>query len=87
LAGKVRLLAVLTPYRTGGRDAALDIVPHYQSPAPIVADIQSIMAVVGRIKAGGKWYLIDRTGGMMRPEFIPRDETEEEGPNESDPVI
>ncbi|KAJ7829935.1 hypothetical protein B0H14DRAFT_3716279, partial [Mycena olivaceomarginata] len=87
LAGKVRLLAVLTPYRTGGRDAALNIVPHYQSTAPIVADIQSIMAVVGRIQSGGKWYIIDRTGGMMRPEFIPSDETEDEGPDESNSVI
>jgi hypothetical protein len=38
------------PYRTGGKDAALDIIPHYQSIAPIVADIQSIMAVVGLIQ-------------------------------------
>jgi len=75
-SGKVRLLAVITPYRTGGQDAALDIVRHFQATTPIVADIQSIMAVVGRVETRGKWYLVDRSGAMMRPEFIPSDELE-----------
>ncbi|KAJ7085226.1 hypothetical protein B0H15DRAFT_756108, partial [Mycena belliarum] len=61
LAGQVRLFAVITPCRTGGRDAARDIVAHAQSGAQIVADIQSVMAVVGRIQTRDKWYLIDRT--------------------------
>jgi hypothetical protein len=77
-AGKVRLLAVITPYRTGGLDAALGIVSHQQVKASVVVDIQSIMAVVGRIQTRGKWHLIDRTGGMVRPEFIPSEMEEDE---------
>ncbi|KAJ7763978.1 hypothetical protein DFH07DRAFT_867316 [Mycena maculata] len=75
---QVRLLAVITPYKTGGKDAALGIVFHSQPLIQIVADIQSIMAVVGRIQSQGKWYIVDRTGGMVRPEFIPGDEGDEE---------
>lgn len=78
LTGSLRLLAVITPYRTGGKDAALEIVQQFQPMAPIVADIQSVMAVVGRVQTRDRWYLIDRTGGMVRPEFIPGDEEEEE---------
>ncbi|KAJ7508160.1 hypothetical protein B0H11DRAFT_1704741, partial [Mycena galericulata] len=71
LAGATRLLAVIIPYQTGGKDAAVDIVSHTKPTAPIVADIQSVMAVVGRLQVQGRWYLIDRTGGMVRPEFVP----------------
>ncbi|KAJ7642387.1 hypothetical protein DFH06DRAFT_1097627 [Mycena polygramma] len=85
LAGKTRLLAVITPYRTGGRDASNDIFPHSQFLTPIVADVQSVVAVVGRLATRGKGYLLDRSGGMVRPEFIPTelyedsDDSEEQG--------
>jgi hypothetical protein len=36
------------------------------------------MAVVGRIQTRGKWHLIDCTGGMVRPEFIPSEMEEDE---------
>lgn len=78
LTGDIQLLAVITPYRTGGKDAALDIVFHSQALTPIVTDIQSITSVVGRIQTRGKRYIIDRTGGMIRPEFIPAEDPEED---------
>ncbi|KAJ7721397.1 hypothetical protein B0H16DRAFT_1335362, partial [Mycena metata] len=77
-AGQVRLLADITPYRTGSRDAALEIVAHHQPTAPVIVDIQSVTAVVGRLQTRGTWHLLDRTGGMVRPEFVPSDELEVE---------
>jgi hypothetical protein len=78
LAGEVRLLAVITPYRTGGQDAALQIVSHQHAMATVVLDLQSVMAVVGRVYSQGKWFPIDRTGGMVRPEFVVPSGVEEE---------
>lgn len=75
---------MITPYRTGGKDAALDIVSHRQAMAPVVLDLQTVMAVVGRLQSRGKWFLIDRTGGMVRPEFVPSDVVEEDVDSESD---
>ncbi|KAF7372603.1 hypothetical protein MVEN_00123200 [Mycena venus] len=77
LAGKLRLLAIITPYRTGGQDAALKIVSHQHAAATVALDLQSVMAVVGRVHSQRKWFLIDRTGGMVRPEFVPSGVEEE----------
>lgn len=75
--GAVRILAVITPHRKG-KDAAIEIVACEKPTTPIVVDIQSVMAVVGRIGTRGKFFLVDRMGGMVRPEFIPPELDEEE---------
>lgn len=36
----------------------------------IVTDLQSVVAVVGRVETRGSWKIIDRTGGLIRPEFV-----------------
>jgi hypothetical protein len=77
LAGKQRLLAVISPCkRTAGKDAALKIVTYSGLADPIVTDLQAIVAVVGRVETRGRWYLVDRTGGLIRPEFLQDDEEE-----------
>ncbi|KAJ6451862.1 hypothetical protein C8R47DRAFT_998294, partial [Mycena vitilis] len=84
LTGHVRLLAVITPYSTGGKDAAVDIVSHRKALAPLVLDLQSVVAVVGRLETRGKWYLVDRTGGMVRPEFVPFEKEGDDEESDSD---
>ncbi|KAF8171399.1 hypothetical protein K438DRAFT_1613118, partial [Mycena galopus ATCC 62051] len=68
---QTRLLAVLTPCSTAGKDAAHEIVSHTQTNHRIIADLQSVSAVIGRMATRGKWVIIDRTGGLIKPEFAP----------------
>ncbi|KAJ7621835.1 hypothetical protein B0H17DRAFT_1290387 [Mycena rosella] len=69
-SGKTRLLAVITPCSTGGKDATEEIVSYDRMTTQIVTDLQTISSVVGRIKTRGKWTIIDRSGGLIKPEFI-----------------
>lgn len=74
LSGRKRLLAVISPCtHTHGKDAALKITEYRALVDPIVTDLQAVVAVVGKIETRGKWYIIDRTGGLIRPEFIPEE--------------
>jgi hypothetical protein len=40
----------------------------------LVTDLQSVAGVIGRIQTQGHWAIVDRTGGFIRPEFVPDDE-------------
>ena len=42
-----------------------------QTDAMIVTDIQTVSVVVGRIRTRGKWTIVDRSGGLIKPEFVP----------------
>ncbi|KAF7372933.1 hypothetical protein MSAN_00500000 [Mycena sanguinolenta] len=75
-AGKTRLLAVLIPCSTAGRDATKEILSYTQTNSKIVADLQSVSAVIGRMQTRGKWVIIDRTAGLIKPEFVPSAEAE-----------
>jgi hypothetical protein len=75
LSGKDRVLAVISPCkRTKGKDAALEITSYRELGDPIVTDLQAVVAVVGKMETRGRWYIIDRTGGLIRPEFVREDD-------------
>ncbi|KAJ7224885.1 hypothetical protein C8J57DRAFT_1253129 [Mycena rebaudengoi] len=80
LSGKKHLLAVITPCtHTQGKDASQEITSYRDlAPAPIVTDLQSVVAVVGRAETRGSWKIIDRTGGIIRPQFVIDEGVEEE---------
>ncbi|KAF8121487.1 hypothetical protein K438DRAFT_1653858 [Mycena galopus ATCC 62051] len=75
-SGQTRLLAVLVPCSTAGRDATKEILSYTQTNTKIVTDLQSVSAVIGRMQTRGKWVIIDRTGGLVKPEFVPAVEVE-----------
>jgi hypothetical protein len=77
-SGQTRLLAVITPCVTGGKDATKDVLSYTQTMKTIITDLQGISAVVGRFETQGKWIIVDRTGGLIKPEFIPAAEMEED---------
>ncbi|KAF7340500.1 hypothetical protein MSAN_02121400 [Mycena sanguinolenta] len=78
LSGQRRLLAVLSPCtNTAGKDAALEITTYRKLGPLIVTDLQAVVAVVGRMESQGKWFLVDRTGGLIRPEFNTPDDDED----------
>jgi len=67
---KTRLLAVITPCNTKGKDATKQLVEYTASTAQIVTDLQAVECVVGRVRRGKKWGIIDRSGDQVRTEFV-----------------
>ena len=70
-SGQTRLLGVLIPCSTAGKDATKEILSYTQTNSIVVADLQSVSAVIGRMQTRGKWVIIDRTAGLIKPEFVP----------------
>ncbi|KAJ7237962.1 hypothetical protein C8J57DRAFT_1566441 [Mycena rebaudengoi] len=69
-AATTRLLAIITPCVTSGKDAAQEYTSYNRTTTEIVTDLQTVVAVVGRAETQGKWVIIDRTGGLIHPVFI-----------------
>ncbi|EAU84542.2 hypothetical protein CC1G_00061 [Coprinopsis cinerea okayama7 len=59
-AGKTHLLAVVTPCQTQSTDARLEPTGYDQLLAPVVIDVRSITAAVGRQRRGNTWWIIDQ---------------------------
>jgi hypothetical protein len=69
LRGTTHLLAVITPWRTNGQDAALETVFFKHTLVPIVTDLRNVCAVVGRVESRGEWGIVDRYIGMAHATF------------------
>ena len=73
--GKLRLLAYITPCKTDGKDASEELTFYTTETAPIITDLATIRAVVGRVlTAGGPtprkhWGIIDRSTALSRTTF------------------
>lgn len=70
MRGTIRLLALITPCKTGGNDAAKVVVEYTKTSTQIVTDLQTICAVVGRVKTRNRWGIIDRTDGLASTKFV-----------------
>jgi hypothetical protein len=74
-SGKLRLLAYITPCKTDGKDASKELTFYATETAPIITDLATIRAVIGRIlTAGGPtsrkhWGIIDRSTALSRTTF------------------
>ena len=71
LRGKRRLLAVITPCVTNGKDATNQLTIYNETTTQIVTDLQAVECVVGRVLTRNGWGIIDRSGDSSRTEFIP----------------
>ncbi|KAF7331329.1 hypothetical protein MKEN_00010500 [Mycena kentingensis (nom. inval.)] len=73
LSEQIRVVLVITRYATGGRDAVVEDVVDYQRlhQASVMVDLDGLKAAVGRFETRGKWVIVDRSGGMIKPEFVP----------------
>ncbi|KAJ7743164.1 hypothetical protein B0H16DRAFT_1322794 [Mycena metata] len=69
LVGKTRLLAVITPCATEGKDAARTVTFYTRMTQSIVTDLRTVVAVIGRAETRGEWGIIDRSGGLLHPTF------------------
>lgn len=61
LSGQTLLLALITPISTRGDDATEKVVFYREQDftAPIVVDLRTIQAPIGRVKRDGQWGIID----------------------------
>ncbi|KAJ7715405.1 hypothetical protein B0H16DRAFT_1339938, partial [Mycena metata] len=79
VSGKRRLLAVISPCKgTGGKDASLERTRYTGLAHLLVTDLQSVVAVVGRVPTRGRWLIVDRTGGFIHPEFVQHEDVDAE---------
>jgi hypothetical protein len=80
LCNKTLVLALISPFKTDGADAARQAVFYNprESLASLVTDIRNVRSCVGRVESRGKYGLIDRDLNLVRPTFATgeRDESE-----------
>ena len=55
------LLAVITPCKTDGKDTSHELVEYEETREAVITDVRNIKAVVGRVKRGTKWIIVDRS--------------------------
>jgi len=68
--GTTQLLAVITPWRTAGQDAAGETVIFKHTLAIIITDLRNVRSVVGRVESRGEWGIVDRNAtGLARATF------------------
>lgn len=87
--GRLRLLALITPCKTDGRDATKELTFYETETAPIITDLATVRSVVGRVKTTLRpstvrhhWSIIDRSTALARATF--EEQVEEEGDSDSD---
>lgn len=73
---QTRLLAVIRPCATRNEDATTSIVEYEGYTTPIVTDLQTVQCVIGRVRRGKKWGIIDRSGDIARTQFISGEDLE-----------
>ncbi|KAH9481215.1 hypothetical protein JR316_0005736 [Psilocybe cubensis] len=84
----LRLLAVVTPYRTNGKNAATTLTVFRESDkrATIALDLQSITNAIGRIYREQKgWAIVDRSDEYSRTIFVHGGDPEE--PDDDDALL
>ena len=71
LRNKTLLLALITPFKTNGADAAIHTTffKPSESLSPIVTDVRNIISCVGSVQTHRQWGLIDWDLNLVQPSF------------------
>jgi hypothetical protein len=72
------LLAVIVPCITEGKDATCELTTYGRVSTSIVIDLQTIGCVVGRVKRGKTWGIVDRSGELARTVFVDQQDIDED---------
>ncbi|KAF8513753.1 hypothetical protein JB92DRAFT_2921698 [Gautieria morchelliformis] len=75
---KRHLLALVMPCSTGSRDATKVVTTYSLTTAPIVIDLRTVECVVGRVRRGNEWGIVDRSGDYARTVFVDPVQQEEQ---------
>ena len=80
--GTTRLLAVVDPcdisLQGDNRDAARHLVSFTKYTTAVVIDLAAISCIVGRVQTRKRWYILDRSGGLVHTMFVPDDSGEDD---------
>ena len=77
LQSKTLLLAVITPFKTNGENAAVQTTHYKTSLAAIVTDISNVKSSVGRVETRGQFGLIDWDVQLVCPTFSGEGDSDE----------
>jgi hypothetical protein len=86
--GKLRLFAHITPCKTDGKDASQELTFYDTETAPIITDLTTVRAVVGRVETTGgpsgrkQWGIIDQSTALVRTSFEEEVLSDDEGDEE-----
>ncbi|KAG9310596.1 hypothetical protein JVU11DRAFT_9159 [Chiua virens] len=70
LRHSVLLLAVITPAKTNGEDAALTTTQFSNFGVSIVTDLRNVKASIGTVETRKCWGIIDRAVGTAKTAFV-----------------
>ena len=86
LRNKTLLLALITPFKTNGADAALHTTFYKPSESltSIVTDVRNIVSCVGCVETRCKWGLIDQDLNLVWPSFAVGEVDESDGSDDED---
>jgi hypothetical protein len=59
--GRLRLLAHITPCKTDSKDATQELTNYHTETAPIITDLGTVHAVIGRVRTRKHYGIIDRS--------------------------
>lgn len=60
LSGAMVILCLVEPCQTGGKDARKEPASYSTTLETVAMDLKSVRAVVGRVKRGRRWHIVDR---------------------------
>jgi hypothetical protein len=69
LRNSTQVLAVITPFKTDGQDASIDLTHYNSTAATIITDVRNIKRLAGRVLTRGRWGLIDQTMSSAQGTF------------------
>jgi hypothetical protein len=64
------LLAVVTPFRTQGEDAAITLTHYQETTASIVTDVRNIKRLAARVESRGRWGIVDRSIDLAQGTYV-----------------
>jgi hypothetical protein len=71
------LVAFVEPCITLGKDTTKEVTTYQRTSSTIFIDLQAIGCVVGRIKRGNNWAIINRSEDLARTVFVEQELDEE----------
>jgi hypothetical protein len=64
------LLVVIQPCSTIGKDATCEVTTYSETTVPVVVDLRTVECVVGPVKRGNEWGIVDRSGEFAQTVFV-----------------
>ena len=64
------ILVVIQSCSSGGKDATCEVTTYLETNIPVVVDLRTVGCVVGRVKRGNEWDIIDKSGEFSQTVIV-----------------